>query len=198
MPVPSPAPTAAAVLLATLLLAGPRPAGAAAPPAPGARVRVTVLAHGSLFLDPAITPHSSLWDDPGLPLPQGVRPGSRIVGTLVGLDARAIVLRRVEGGPELRLARPAIAGLEVSAGRRSRAGRGALYGLLGGAAGGLGVGVYLAKTEDFGENQDLFERALPITLCIGGAAVGLGVGALVGSFLRHDDWQAAPMPAADE
>jgi hypothetical protein len=152
---------------ALVLLGGSATVGAAGPGSPpaGTRVRITLLER----------------------VPADARPAGSSIGRLLALDADSLVLEpQNAAGTRLALHRPAIATLEVSQNRRSRAGRGALLGLIGGAVGGtvLGLGILGTQREAQG-----FE---PIVFGLVGAFGGLGLGALVGSTVHVEDWQSVP------
>jgi hypothetical protein len=120
----------------------------------------------------------------------GVAPSSLVVGRLVALD-RSMIDLEDEDGFSRTIPRELVEQFEMSSGRRSRAGRGAVIGLLSGLAGGVGVGVYLAASEDFGETQGL-DVLVPVALGLGGGLAGLGLGALIGSFIHTETWHARP------
>jgi len=157
------------VLAAALVFLGGSASDAASapdsPPATGTRVRVTLLER---------VPAKSL-------------PGGSHIGRLLALDADSLVLEQQNAsGTRLALHRPSIATLEVSQGRRSRAGRGALLGLIGGAVGGSAFGPNPLATKTAAQGFD------PLAFGIVGAFGGLGLGALVGSSIHLESWHSVP------
>ena len=166
------------LLVAALVLTLPA-APARAEGGLGGRVRITILAR------PAV-------DSLGA---RGFSPDERIVGTLVGVDARQLVLRRKGDPPDtLVIPRPLIAEFETSSGRHARTGQGARIGLLAGTAVGIGMGIYIEKSEHITSSDFPGLGFLPITLGVGGGLGGLGLGALIGSFFHADRWRRAAPP----
>jgi len=132
-----------------------------------------------------VPPGTVIADSPEAPVP-GIRVritaphlSSRpLIGTLTALEGDALSLS-LEGRPEpITVPRTAVTKWEVSQGRQSHAGRGALWGLLAGAA----AGVALAAADD----ADGGWYAVAGAFC-GGA--GAGVGALVGSLHKTERWE---------
>src|SRR5688572_2657365 len=153
------------VLVAALVFLGGGATDAAAGPdvplAAGTRVRVTLLERTPA--EPA---------------------GGLHVGRLLAMDTDSLVFEpQGAAGTRWILHRPAIATLEVSQGRRSRAGRGALLGLIGGAVGGTLLGLRTLATEREAQG---FE---PVVFGIAGAFGGLGLGALIGSSMHTEGWR---------
>ena len=108
--------------------------------------------------------------------------------TLLSADSGALVLTYWNGtaADTVQFAPAAIVSLEISRGRRSRLGAGALAGGLLGAA--LGVATYQPCDRgsvfcfDFGIETNL----------LAGAGLGMIAGGLVGLFIRSDRWVAVP------
>jgi hypothetical protein len=107
----------------------------------------------------------------------------RVVGHLARVSADSIVLEQLdEGGLQLALPVAAVSRIDISAGRRSRTGRGALIGLLaGGAAGSVAL-------SEICEDSCVGAWIL-LAFPIGGALVGAAVGAGVGSEIKTERWQ---------
>jgi hypothetical protein len=154
----------------------------AAPPAcradvaEGTRVRVSILerraAPDSLFFV------------------SGFEPGKRLVGTFVGADSSAITIGD-EKGFERAIPNEIVSQFEVSAGRKSRAGRGAVIGLIAGTVAGFAIGTYVDESE--GDCGDCFpgDGAYQMGITLGGAILGTGVGALVGALIKTERWRRA-------
>lgn len=165
--------------LVLLALVAPGPAHAA-PPAPGARVRVTILERA---------PVDSM---------AGLAPGARASGRLLASRPHTIDLLRDDGdapGDTLAIPRARIAAFESSRGRHGSAGRGALIGFLAGAVAGVAVGVYLDEVED-PVNTTVYggRGVVPMALGVGGGLVGLGLGALIGGRIHRERWRTAEIP----
>lgn len=103
-----------------------------------------------------------------------------VIGVLAAADAAAVTL--VVDGQRLTVPRQSITGMQVSAGRRGRAGEGALLGAVAGLLAGL-----VSPTDDPG-------NCLGAAYCDRGQAVVssmLGstlLGAAIGAFIRTDRW----------
>ena len=148
--------------------------------APGARVRVSILRQAP----------ADATADPDAQSRLGLDSRSRIVGTLLALRSDAIAVRAgraADGQIEIPLSR--IAQLEVSDGRRSRAGRGAGIGLVAGGVGGYVTGRVVGRGENFGENPGDPKAVFGVALGIGGALVGAGLGALIGGRFHTEEWR---------
>ncbi len=129
-------------------------------------------------------------------------PARPLVGSLVGQDGGSIQLRMQDVQQMSRTGLPAfkvvsvllskITRLELSRGRHSNAGKGAMYGGLTGAGAGLVIG--LAATA--GNGGGFFEvgpgEVALGTLVMGG--LGAGVGAIIGSLSSHDQWEVVSVP----
>jgi hypothetical protein len=132
--------------------------------------------------------------------PPPVEPGDRVrvtaahgirnrVGTLRALNNDSIVLEN----PGLVLPIDSVTQLEVSRGRKSRAGRGALIGLGFGVGIGAAVG-FLISQDESGENECRGIEAQ--CTAIGAASLGLvgaGIGALAGAATKTDRWEEVPL-----
>jgi hypothetical protein len=117
-------------------------------------------------------------------------------GTLSGWTDESLVLAPEDARIDspLRLARDQIAELEVYRGRKSAAGKGALYGLLGGAVAGLGFALISCEgwTEScVDDGYGTGDVAVFTTLL--GAAGGAAIGALIGLAAKTNDWEPVPM-----
>jgi len=163
------------VLAFALCVAGVAAPSVAGAVAPGARIPVTVLERSPALAD-------SVFEK------AGVAPSSLVVGRLVALN-RSMIDLDDEDCISRTIPREMVAQFEVSSGRRARTGRGAVLGMLVGLVGGVGVGVYLVESEDFGGRESGF---VPVALGAGGALAGLGFGALVGSLIHTESWHAQP------
>jgi hypothetical protein len=107
-----------------------------------------------------------------------------LVGKVVALPPGAVVVSG-DGGTQRRVTLGSASSLEVSAGRKSRAGRGAM---IGAAVGGM-TGI-LINVGDYNTDG-------PNTLAVSavGAVSCAALGALVGLAFRTDDWRPATVPA---
>ena len=102
----------------------------------------------------------------------------QIRGAVLGSDDRSLTIG-LDGGASLRVARPAITGLDVSTGRHRQTLKGMIIGL--GVAAGLGALLPPAAGQT---KADVVGRAL-----LGGAAWGAGIGALI----KRDAWSPVPL-----
>ena len=107
-----------------------------------------------------------------------------VIGTVVALEPGVVVLGD-DKGPRARVPVTPSTTLEVSGGKKSQAGRGAMIGAAVGAVPGL-----LMTVGDY--NTD---KGNPAAVSLGGAAAGAGVGALIGLLLKSEEWRPAEMPA---
>lgn len=126
----------------------------------------------------------------------GLVPGRRIrvhrqdkqvvVGTFASVDAATLAMV-TSAGDSVRLPRAGVQSIDIWAGMKSQAGKGALLGLAAGAVAGAGLGVVVCLEEEH---------------CVGyigiGALVfgafGAGAGALIGSGSRTDKWEPTAWP----
>ena len=121
--------------------------------------------------------------------------GRRIVGVLTAVREGSVEILENDRGPLLVPLR-SVARFEVSRGRKSRAGRGALIGALTGAAAGAVTG-YLG-CGDCGEGESFFAiDAAGAAALVGfvGAVVGTPIGAVIGSLFHTDRWSRVSPPA---
>jgi hypothetical protein len=152
---------AVGLLILSLGLPAPMTGQAVDSLAPGARVRVRLSGHGAGWL-------------------QG-----RFV--LLSADSAAIALS--ETPDSVRFATESAERVELSEGRHSHAGKGALLGLGLGAGTGLILGI-AASAEECGEWCVIEVGAgeiAGVTVLLG--AVGAGIGALIGSFSHGERWR---------
>ena len=108
-----------------------------------------------------------------------------VVGRVVALEPGVVVVRAEADGPESRLPLTPSTTFEVSAGRKSRASRGALLG----AAVGTLPGLFMT----FGDYNT--DKGNPRAVSIVGAAAGAAIGGLIGLALRSEDWRPAKAPS---
>ena len=120
--------------------------------------------------------------------------GSQTVGTVVAVLADTPVLE-VEA-PAGRRAVPlaTLDRLEVSLGRKTQAGKGALIGLLVGGVAGVATGVLVCAPNPSCEGEDDSLTGL-VALFFGGigALAGTGIGALIGGITLVEQWQPIPL-----
>jgi hypothetical protein len=139
-------------------------------------------------------------------VPAAVDPGSRVrvhqgaqsvTGTFVSVDSTSLTL--VTGSADtVTTSRASITGVDVSLGKKSRAGRGALIGLAIGTVAGVVTG---AAVGDDSPSDCWFcieptkpEAALALGLT--GAILGAGIGAIIGATQHGDRWQPTVLPTA--
>jgi hypothetical protein len=117
-------------------------------------------------------------------------------GTLSGWTVESLLLAPEDSRTDspLLLPRDQIVELEVYRGRKSAAGKAAVYGLVGGAVAGIGLAFIACEgwTEScVEEGYGTGEVALWTGLV--GAAGGAAIGALIGLAVNTDDWEPVPM-----
>jgi len=131
-----------------------------------------------------------------------ILPGSRVrvssstlasgsaIGSFVGVESESVVLGNAAGGSPFRVPLNTISKLEVSVGRRSQAGRGAMIG----AAIGVTPGLLLT----FGDYSSDVHGDGPSVAAVAamGAAGGALLGAAIGWALKVDRWQVVEGPVA--
>lgn len=127
----------------------------------------------------------------------------RTSGTLISWDTTVVLTKDVKPGAAtdtVRVPAAAIALVDVSLRRKSRAGRGALYGALAGGATGAMLG--LIAHQDCSPGSGPFGGcfyATPVEQAMAGGALVLGVagalaGLIIGSLGEGDQWVIAPLP----
>lgn len=108
-----------------------------------------------------------------------------LIGTIVGLEPHAVLVRGAGSGSPVRVPLGPTTTIEVSGGRRSKAGRGAVI--------GAAVGVLPGLLMTFGDNNTDPDHS-PGAVAAVGAAAGAGVGAAVGWALKSEQWLPAELP----
>ncbi|HEY8233525.1 MAG TPA: hypothetical protein VIJ10_12750 [Vicinamibacteria bacterium] len=108
-----------------------------------------------------------------------------LIGSVVGLEPSAVLLQGQKGAAPTRVPLGPTTTIEVSGGRRSKAGRGAVLG----AAFGLMPGLLMT----FGDYNTDSEYS-PGAVAAVGAAAGAAVGAAVGWVLKTEQWWPAEVP----
>ncbi len=111
------------------------------------------------------------------------------VGTVVAVTSDTLTFKKVLQATPFAIPIALVTRLEVSQSRKSRAGRGAVIGLVVGAASGVGFSVEFTNAGefDFGKVARVF---VPIF-----SAAGTGIGALIGAASRKvDHWESVPPP----
>ena len=112
------------------------------------------------------------------------------IGTVAGLEGDALVVRGYVSDTPMRIPIADIQRLEVSAGRMSHAGRGALIGAAVGAMSGV-----LVTIGDYSDDVHGGDPNPAATAAIG-AAGGALVGAAIGWRLKTDRWLPGELPKA--
>ena len=137
-----------------------------------------------------LTASSTITHAQGAPGPERVRlssRGDRRIGTLMSANQDSIVIR---DDASRRVATPsfAVTAFERSDGRHGHAGTGAWVGALCGFA----VGALVVREQGAGglAGYDASDAA-PLVV---GPLIGTGVGALVGTFIRTEQWAPVPRP----
>ena len=106
-----------------------------------------------------------------------------LVGQVIAFEPGVVVMAE-EGGVQRRVPLGSSSSLEVSAGTKSLAGRGAMIGAAIGVMPGL-----LMNVGDYNTDE-----GNPAVVSIVGAATGAAIGALVGLALKSEDWRPAKVP----
>ena len=130
-----------------------------------------------------------------------VEPGSRVrfstnssaplsIGTVAAIEADTLVLRRADDGATLRIPTGELRSLEVSTGKRSQAGRGAMIGTAIGAIPGL-----LVSFGDYSEDVH-GDGPSPVAVAAMGAAGGAVLGAAIGWAVKAERWVPAELQEA--
>jgi hypothetical protein len=117
-----------------------------------------------------------------------------VQGDLLRLSEDSLYILPAGGVDTLAFATGAIDRLEVSRGRRSNAGKGALLGLAIGAGAGLVFGA-LASAEEcsgFGCTEVGPGEVVAVMALFG--ATGAGLGALIGAASHSERWEQVPRP----
>lgn len=126
-------------------------------------------------------------------LQTAAKPGKWITGHAIGITDDSVGIIPEKSRDTLRYARADLHRMDVSVGRKSNAGRGAVKGaaILGGL--GLAFGVICVASNEDGtlEDSDWFgcEGGDVAIFALGGAATGAALGALFGATAHHEVWQ---------
>ena len=115
-----------------------------------------------------------------------------LVGTLVAADTDTLRLQLTDGASLVPVARGGIGQLEVSRGRHSNAGKGAVYGaaILGSL--GLIAGVACANSDSWLR----CDGGAAAVAAFGGAAYGAAIGALIGALSHSERWDGVSLSVA--
>jgi hypothetical protein len=118
----------------------------------------------------------------------------RIIGTFVRVNDDTLVVRERRGRPERSILIASIQSFEASRGRKSRAGKGALIGLVSGAAAGVATSLIVCSDGecDPGEGPEL-KGVVSVVMGLAGGLFGTGMGALIGGRFHHDLWEKVPV-----
>jgi hypothetical protein len=113
------------------------------------------------------------------------------VGTVQAIDSGHLALVLADRSDSLAIRREAITGLELSQGKRSQVGRGALIGGLAGVV--VGFLAPRVVCDDCYEEEGYGEFVAASVALFG--VVGTGVGALIGATVRKERWvRVDPLP----
>lgn len=126
------------------------------------------------------------------PIPLGTRvrittPAARTAGRLVRLRTDTVAIDR--DGSTLVVPAVRITRFDVSRGRRSRTGRGALLGALIGTAAGIAAGAILCSGDRCESSGGDFAGVGILALGGGGLLAGLGIGAVAGALVTNERWE---------
>lgn len=121
---------------------------------------------------------------------------TRIIGTLMRLDADSIAVYDEARLAVVTAAWEAARRLEASRGRRSYAGRGALIGLAAGAGGGIATGLLVCGGGNCSSSGGDWQSLVVGGLGLGGGLAGAGIGTLVGAMLSGERWETVPLGPA--
>jgi hypothetical protein len=131
-------------------------------------------------------------------LQTAAEPGKWITGRAAGITTDSIGIVPDASADTLRYARHELQRLEVSVGRKSNAGRGALIGAV--VLGGAGVAFGVSAGNTCGDCEKGAAAKFAAGFGGAGAAVGALIGAAIGSKKHHHQWRAveiSPRPAAE-
>lgn len=116
------------------------------------------------------------------------KPGKWITGLAIGITPDSVGIIPLKTQDTLRYPRSALTRMEVSAGRKSNAGRGALIG--GAVGGGLMVIFGAACAADTNEDDYVGCEGSDVPMYgLVGAATGAAVGALIGALSHREKWE---------
>lgn len=157
-------------------------------PSAAARCLIT----GSLAVLRLLAPDHLAAQADGTPIriQTALKPGTWITGAAIGITPDSIGIVPTASADTLRFARSELHTMEVSQGRKSNAGRGALIG--GGVVGGLGLvlGVACAATTDESDWVGCGANEV-VAITAVGALSGAALGALIGATSHRERWAPA-------
>ncbi len=107
-----------------------------------------------------------------------------LIGTVVGIEPDGVLVRGASGGSAVRVPAAKATTIEVSGGKRSQAGRGAML--------GAAVGVMPGLLMTFGDYNT--DDGSPGAVAVLGAAGGAALGAAIGWAIKSERWWPAEMP----
>jgi hypothetical protein len=119
------------------------------------------------------------------------RPGKWITGQAVGITADSIGIVPVKPPDTLRYERGELLRMDVSQGRKSNAGRGALIGSGAGLVAGL---IWYATIDCTSDNP--FDYACPVVateIALIATASGAATGAIIGAFSHRERWKGVKL-----
>jgi hypothetical protein len=148
---------------------------------------LTALAGVVLALAAAVSPPSA---GERVRVTRSAPAGAPLVGTLVGLDAEAVVVKPFPDAAPVRIAVSEVERFEVSRGRRPQPLQGALIGAAIGTMPGLALTFGDYSSDVHGSGPD------PLAVAAVGAAAGAALGAVVGWALKSEEWSPLPLASA--
>jgi hypothetical protein len=132
------------------------------------------------------------------PAPGSVAPGSdagsallreRIIGTLESATDNKLIVREGKEGPRREVPLASLNLLEVSRGRHSSSGKGALIGMFAGAAGGVAAGYVVCNHGNCDSSTGDLTGIWASALGLGGGLFGAGIGAIIGGVIHTERWE---------
>jgi hypothetical protein len=135
-----------------------------------------------------ITFLSAQVDGTPIRLQTAAKPGKWITGQAVGITDDSVGIILEKSGDTLRYARADLQRMDVSVGRKSNVGRGAVKGAA--IVGGFGLVLGVACVAGTDENDWAGCEGSDVALfTVAGAATGAALGALLGSTAHQEMWQ---------
>ena len=128
--------------------------------------------------------------------PKSERYGDPIIGSVTDQRMDTLVVLVEGAGRVIRIPLSSVKRLEVVTGRKSKAGAGALVGLVTGAITGALLGNYWGSVScsgTYGFTICLEKGEAAALSALGFGLAGAGLGALVGSFIKVDRWETIPV-----
>ncbi|HMI31332.1 MAG TPA: hypothetical protein VK527_06300 [Candidatus Limnocylindrales bacterium] len=113
----------------------------------------------------------------------------RIIGTLVNIQDETLIVNEGKDGPRREVPLASVNRFEVSRGRHSSSGKGALIGMFAGAAGGVAAGYVVCNHGNCDSSTGDLTGIWASALGLGGALFGAGIGAIIGGVIHTERWE---------